>query len=375
MQHASELPADFDGVIPAQDVPESRKRLGGLVLALGFLVLAGTALIQTLNRWGATEFGFVNWRPVLYAFIFWGATLCASQVLRRGEAGWRALFVLPATLFVVAMVIFPLLFGLYISFMDWNLSSFGGARFNGLDNFRQMLGDAFYWNALWNMVVYTAVVVVEYAVAFAIALLLSAEIRARKFWRVVFLMPLMLSPVAVSWMVGKSMMETRFGPIANLARWLGWEQPAFFATPWIAKLSIMVMDAWTFIPLMMIMLLAGLQALPRDVLEAARVDGATAWQSFWKIVFPLMLPVSVTAVIIRVIFKLKLADVIINVTAGGPGGATDSVTSFIYREYRDRSNVGYGTLLAMVYLVLIVIFLTLLLKIFSRWMRGYDHRE
>lgn len=375
MQHASELPADFDGVIPAQEVPENRKRLGRMLLMLGFVVLAGTALIQTLNRWGAIEFGFANWRPVLYAFIFWGVTLCVSQVLRRGEAGRRALFVLPATLFVVAMVIFPLLFGLYISFMDWNLSSFGGARFNGLDNFRQMLGDAFYWNALLNMVIYTAAVVVEYAVAFAIALLLSAEIRARKFWRVVFLMPLMLSPVAVSWMVGKSMMETRFGPIANLARWLGWEQPAFFATPWIAKLSIMVMDAWTFIPLMMIMLLAGLQALPRDVLEAARVDGATAWQSFWKIVFPLMLPVSVTAIIIRVIFKLKLADVIINVTAGGPGGATDSVTSFIYREYRDRSNVGYGTLLAMVYLVLIVIFLTLLLKIFSRWMRGYDHRE
>ena len=75
------------------------------------------------------------------------------------------------------------------------------------------------------------------------------------------------------------------------------------------------------------------------------------------------LPVSVTAIVIRVIFKLKLADVIINVTSGGPGGATDSVTSFIFREYRDRSNVGYGTLLAMVYLVLIVIFVTLLLKL------------
>jgi multiple sugar transport system permease protein len=81
-----------------------------------------------------------------------------------------------------------------------------------------------------------------------------------------------------------------------------------------------------------------------------------------------MLPVSVTAVVIRIIFKLKLADVIINVTSGGPGGATDSVTSFIFREYRDRSNVGYGTLLAMIYLVLIVIFVTLLLKLVSRWM-------
>ena len=130
----------------------------------------------------------------------------------------------------------------------------------------------------------------------------------------------------------------------------------------------MAMDAWTFIPFMMIMLLAGLQALPREVLEASKVAGASGWQSFKEIVFPLMLPVSVTAVVIRIIFKLKLADVIINVTSGGPGGATDSVTSFIFREYRDRSNVGYGTLLAMVYLVLIVIFVTLLLKLASRWM-------
>ena len=107
----------------------------------------------------------------------------------------------------------------------------------------------------------------------------------------------------------------------------------------------MVMDAWTFIPFMMIMLLAGLQALPKEVMEAAEVDGANGWQSFWQVTFPLMLPVSITAIVLRIIFKLKLADIVINVTAGGPGGATDSVTSFIFREYRDRSNVGYGTLL------------------------------
>jgi multiple sugar transport system permease protein len=182
-------------------------------------------------------------------------------------------------------------------------------------------------------------------------------------------MPLMLSPVAVSWMVGKSMLEVRFGPIARFARWLGWENPAFFATPGMARATIMMMDAWTFIPFMMIMLLAGLQSLDREVLEAARVDGASRWQGFWGVVFPLMLPVSITVIVIRTIFKLKLADIIITVTSGGPGGATDSVTSFIYREYRDRSNVGYGTLLAMVYLVVIVIGVTLMLGFFNRLLR------
>jgi multiple sugar transport system permease protein len=169
-------------------------------------------------------------------------------------------------------------------------------------------------------------------------------------------------------MIGKSMMETRFGPLAHFARFLGWSNPAFFDSPWVARATIEAMDAWTFIPFMMIMILAGLQSIPRELLEAARVDGAKAWKSFWEVTFPLMLPVSITAVMIRIIFKLKLADIIITVTSGGPGGATDSVTSYIFRVYRDRSNVGYGTLLAMVYLVIIVLAMTLLMKIVNRWM-------
>ncbi len=375
MLEASAQPADLDDIIPPARVPEGRRRLGAMVLAAGSLVLVATFLVQLLYKTGRIDVGFENWRAVLYAYIFWAVTLGISQVLRRGQDGAKALFVLPAVLFIGAMVIFPLTFGLYISFTDWNLASLDGRKFNGLDNFRQMLQDPFYWGALLNMVWYSLAILVEYAIAFGMALLLNADIRARKFLRVVFLLPLMLSPVAVSWMVGKSMMEVRFGPVAKFARWLGWENPAFFSDPWLAKASIMVMDAWTFIPLMMIMLLAGLQALPKEVVEAAKVDGANAWQRFWQVTFPLTLPVSITAIIIRIIFKLKLADIIINVTSGGPGGATDSVTSFIFREYRDRSNVGYGTLLAMVYLVLIVIALTVLLNVLGRWLRGYDQQE
>ena len=359
-------------VVVSDHMSPGRILAGRVLLWFAVLVLFTTALVQALYQFDRISFGFENWRPVLYAYVFWAIAMGVSQVLIRGEQGKRALFVLPAALFVVSMVVFPLLFGLYLSFTDWNLSSPTGPKFNGIDNFRQMLSDPFYWNALKNMVYYVLAISVEYAIAFGLALLLNADIRARKFFRVGFLLPLMLSPVAVSWMVGKSMLEVRFGPLANLARFFGWDSPSFFSSPEIARLVIMIMDGWTFIPFMMIMLLAGLQALPKDVLEAAKIDGAKAWQSFWQVIFPLMLPVSVTAVIIRMIFKLKLADIIINVTSGGPGGATDSVTSFIFREYRDRSNVGYGTLLAMVYLIVIVILVTLLLKVVNYWMRGVN---
>lgn len=331
-------------------------------------ILALTFLVLGLAEAGVIGLEVKTWRPALFAYILWAICLCIAQVVRRGEQGKRTLFVLPAALFVVAMVVFPLIFALGIAFSDWNLASPDGRTFNGLDNVRQMWGDPFYWNALKNMVYYTLAILVEYAIAFGLALILASEIRARKFFRVAFLLPLMLSPVAVSWMVGKSMLEIRFGPISRLARALGWDSPSFFGSPEMARFMIMVMDAWTFIPFMMIMILAGLQAIPKEVQEAARVDGAGGWRGFWEVTFPLMLPVSITAILIRIIFKLKLADIIINVTSGGPGGATDSVTSFIFREYRDRSNVGYGTLLAIVYLVLIVIAITVFMKAVDRWM-------
>jgi multiple sugar transport system permease protein len=356
-------------VVTNDAIPASRRAFGRAIVWGSAGVLALVALLQSLDRMGTVAIGFTDWRPTLYAYVLWAICLCWAQVLVRGEQGKRALFVLPAALFVISLVVFPLIFGLIIAFSDWNLSSPTGRQFNGLDNVRQMWADPFYWNALRNMVWYTLAIAVEYAIAFGLALLLNAQIRARKFFRVAFLLPLMLSPVAVSWMIGKSMLEPRFGPLAQLARALGVENPSFFESPEMARFVMMALDAWTYIPFMMIMILAGLQAIPKEVQEAARVDGATPWRDFWEVTFPLMLPVSITAILIRIIFKLKLADIIINVTSGGPGGATDSVTSFIFREYRDRSNVGYGTLLAMVYLVLIIIFMTILMKLVDRWMR------
>ncbi len=369
MQNSAPAPAAQHFEVGAQLIPEARKKAGRALIVATSIGLAAIILLQGLYTAGFTSLGFENWRPALYAFILWSVALGVGQVMIRGEAGHRALFILPALLFTIVMVIFPTFFGLYIAFTDWNLSAFDPPKFNGLDNVRTLLNDSYFWNSLLNMVYYVIGVLAQYTIAFGLALLLNIEIRAQKFFRVAFLLPFMLSPVAVSWMIGKSLMEFRFGPLATLMRHLGWESPAFFSTPLIARLSIIALDAWVWIPFIMILLLAGLQALPKEVQEAAKVDGATGWQSFWQITFPLMLPVSVTAIVLRIIFQLKLADIVINTTSGGPNGATDTVSSFIYREYRERSNVGYGTMVAEVYLIIIIIFVSLLLKFVSRWMQ------
>lgn len=372
MVNASPAVRKHEIEIAPDEISPARRALGRLLVWVSSLVLAALILLESFHSAGSIAFGFEDWRPILYAYGLWCIALGLGQVMIRGEAGERALFVLPATLFTLAVVIFPTLFAVYIATLDWNLSSVLGPHFTGMSNFGEMMQDGYYWNAMGNMAFYLAAVLVEYAIAFGLALLLHAEIRARKFFRVAFLLPFMLSPVAVSWMIGKSLMEYRFGPAARLARELGWQTPAFFADPWTARISIEAMDAWMWIPFMIILLLAGLQGISKEVLEAARVDGANAWQTFWKVIFPLMLPVSLTTLIIRIIFKLKLADIVINVTSGGPGGATDTVSSFIYRVYRDRSNVGYGTALAIFYLVTIIILLVLLFKFARRWTRKID---
>ncbi len=351
------------------DAFAGRRALGRAIIGLGTAILIVVALIQGLFEAGAIGFGFETWRPVIYAYLVFAVALGWGQILSRGERGLQALFILPASLFTTAVVVFPTLFGFWIAFTNWNLASIAGRQFNGIDNLVQLFSDSYYGNALLNTVYYVIAVFIEYAIAFGLALLLNADIRGRRFFRVAFLMPFMLSPVAVSWMVGKSLMETRFGPIANLFRWLGVDNPAFFSSPWIARLSIEAMDAWVWIPFIIILMLAGLQAMPKDIAEAAEVDGATGWQKFWKITFPLMLPISTTAIVLRIIFKLKLADLIINVTYGGPGGATDTVSTYIFRVYRDRSAVGYGTMLAMVYLIIIIVFVTLLLNFISKRMQ------
>jgi multiple sugar transport system permease protein len=353
----------------AAHIAPGRQNAGRAIIIAATLGLAILVLVQALHVFGSLDMGFANWRPVLYAYVVWAVALGVGIVFTKGERGHRALFLLPAVLFTISMVIFPTIFGLYIAFTNWNLSSLTGRQFSGLDNLRALFHDSYFWNAMLNMVYYVLAVFVQYGIAFGLALLLNADIRGRKFFRVVFLLPFMLSPVAVSWMIGKSIFDLRWGPASMLARYLGWESPAWFATPWLARVTIMAMDAWYSIPFIMVLLLAGLQALPGEVLESAKVDGANAWKSFWQMTFPLLLPVSVTAVILRVIFELKLADIVVNVTGGAPGGATDSVTSYIFREYRDRANVGYGTTLAQFYLIIIIVFITVVLSLVSRWMR------
>ncbi len=245
---------------------------------------------------GSLTFGFENWRPVLYAVLLWCVALAYSLVMVRGEYGKKMLFILPAFLFTVFMVIFPTIFGLYIAFTDWNLSSSKASISTARTISCGCRATLFLERHPEHGLLCSGD---PGRIRHRLRPRSSAERRNPGAQILPRRLPASLHAVAGGglWMVGKSLGEYRFGPLATLARHLGWDQPAFSRRRHRPRVDHDHgrLDLYSF---MLIMLLAGLQAMPKEVQEAARVDGATPWQAFWRITFPLMLPVSITAVIL-----------------------------------------------------------------------------
>ncbi|MFK7879652.1 hypothetical protein [Roseobacter sp.] len=135
---------DLLHTVTADNITDARRRFGRSLVWATALLFVALAALQFMHDTGRIEIGFDTWRPVLFAYLLWATALCAAQVIVNGEKGKRTLFVLPAALFVISLVVFPLLFALYVSFTDWNLASLNGPQPNGWDNMRQMWNDAFY---------------------------------------------------------------------------------------------------------------------------------------------------------------------------------------------------------------------------------------
>jgi multiple sugar transport system permease protein len=269
----------------------------------------------------------------------------------------KLLFILPTVILILFFSIFPLLFSFVLAFMSWDLSRLtGGIRFVGLQNFITLFNDARFWNTTRVTLIFViGAVGLQYLMGLGLALLLNQEIRFRRFFRVTFLIPMMLTPAAVAY-AGRMLFNEGVGPINDIIKSLGGPQIPWFSSSTMALPSLMLLDAWEWIPFMMIVMLAGLQSLPPEVFEAARVDGAGDWQTFRHITFPMLLPVSITAILIRSLEAFKLFDIVVVMTGGGPGTATEPVTLYAYIVGMKHGNLGYASAIAYSLLVMIVIF-------------------
>jgi multiple sugar transport system permease protein len=293
---------------------------------------------------------------------------------RIGRDPEKWLFLLPGVLVVLVLSIFPLLFSVVLTFSTWQLSRVdSGIEFSGLYNFVRMSEDGRFFNAVKNTLVFVVVSVpLQYLLGLGLALLLNQEVRARKFFRVLFFIPFMLSPVAISWVIGKMLLNETQGPVNHALTQLGLAAVPWLSTERTALISLILVDAWHSVPFMMILLLAGLQALPHEPFEAARIDGAGAWQSFRYVTFPMLFPVTLTVLLLRSIATFKIADVILVMTGGGPGDSTESLTVYAYRVGVKNVDLGYATAMSQVLLWLVVAYVLLLLALSRRWASPTD---
>jgi multiple sugar transport system permease protein len=212
--------------------------------------------------------------------------------------------------------------GIYVTLNNWRLTT-GNTGFVGLANYLRVLTDGKFWHSLVLTLEFTIVdVTIEVVLATLMALALNEALRGIRFYRSLLVLPLMTPPV-VGALVWKVLFRSGTGGFANFLLWsVGLPMQGFLGAPGQALYSLVVIDVWLNMPFIATILLAGLQTLPREPLEAARIDGANAWQTFWRVKLPMLVPYYVVALMFRVIDSLNVFDTIYGTTSGGPGDTT-----------------------------------------------------
>jgi multiple sugar transport system permease protein len=282
------------------------------------------------------------------------ATRAAARAMpgRRGlllsDHAWKWILLTPAVIVVAGLLIFPMLMTLYVSLTDWHLFAYGRpVSFAGLENWFKVLADQSFRIPARNTIIFVlGSVPLSYVIGLTVALALNNCRVGRRFFRVFFMLPIMVSPVAIAVVVGRMLFNEDVGPVNDILGRLGLPRVPWLSNPAMAMVSLILIDAWHHSAFMILILTAGLQSLPQEPYEAARVDGATGWQTFRHITFPLLAPISVTALLIRSLDAFKVVDIVKVVTGGGPGQATESITLAVYDLGVKGGDIAQGAVAA-----------------------------
>jgi len=258
-----------------------------------------------------------------------------------------------ATLFII--IIFPIVFTVITSFYDYTLLNPNHDDFVGLENYQEVLEEEYIGHSVIITIQFVlATVFIEFIIGFALALALDKVQRFKSIYYVILLAPLMINPVVVG-LMWRMILHTELGIMNYLLKLLSINRVNWLGDSDIAFWTIVFVDIWHQVSFMTILLLAGLAALPREPYEAARMDGASALRCFIYITLPLMRPVIIVALLLRLIFAVKTFDIIYIMTKGGPGIATDLVSYFIYRSAFFSLDIGRASALSVGLLVIVLL--------------------
>lgn len=268
------------------------------------------------------------------------------------------ILIAPTVAWIAAFIIYPLIFSIVMAFKQFKLKkdlSFWDMPWVGLRNFEKAIYDENFLGALWiTVLIMVVAVTLEFLLGLAIALLLNRRnIRWQPFFMMLLMTPMMM-PVIAGGLLWRMLFDVRWGAVNAVIQWFGLPSIDFLGTIRWALPAVMVVDIWQWTPFVVLILLSGLRAIPEELYEAAVVDGASRFQSFLKITWPLLAWPVMIVLLIRSMDAFKIFDVVYGLTFGGPGNSTTTASFYIYKQGFSQFNLGYAA--ALSWLVFIVVY-------------------
>lgn len=272
----------------------------------------------------------------------------------RRERLMSILFLMPAVIFLLITSVYPLLYSLRLSFYSWNMSvPTSRPVFIGLQNYTRLFQDpAFLSSVRITFIFVVSAVTIEFVLGMVLALLATSRVKAIGLIRTILLIPLMMTPV-VAGVLWRTIYHSTYGPLNWFISFLGIPPQTWTGDPGQALAAVITVEIWQQLPVVVFILAAGIQSLPIDLYKAAHVDGASSWQIFREITLPLLKPVILVVLLLRIMDAFRIFDIIFTLTFGGPGRTTEVLSLLIYKTGLQFFQIGQASAMSWLFLVFI----------------------
>lgn len=267
------------------------------------------------------------------------------EMRQRNTRKVAALFLAPVTILLIVFILYPIIDTFITSGYQWNGIS-SAKEFIGFENWKTLLTDKNFWIAFRNnLVIMVLSIVIQIPIGLALATFLDFGGKKLTIFKVIWFVPLLMSSVAIGFLFTYAL-ATNGGIVSTISGWFGGGNIDLLGNPKTALLTVIIVICWQFTPFYMVYFMAAFTNIPYDVFEAARIDGATRGQYFWRIALPLLVPSMKSAAILSMVGSLKYFDLIYVMTGGGPGTSTELMATYMYKQSFKNFNMGYGSSVA-----------------------------
>lgn len=279
------------------------------------------------------------------------------------------LFLLPAAFFSIIYLVAPIPISAYYSFFNW--SGLGEGKYIGLKNWLELKNDSFFWLSVANnFKLVFASLITQIPLGIILAVLLSSKLKGSRVFKVIFFIPMLISSVAVAFL-WRYMYDPNFGLINGFLKLIGIEGLNWLGKPGLAFNSVVIATCWQFIPLYMIIFMAGISGISEELYEAAKIDGANSLQAFWKITLPLLRPTIISASVLVIVGSLKYFGLIFALTGGGPNRSSEVMATYMYGKAFTEMRMGYGSAISLS-LFIIAFVVSVLFLFLTNWKKEVE---